>query len=427
MSEKQKKAGFLLPDPIAGYDLWCVRLKVPSAPEYRAAFRGALRILEQWWGWEKTGDTRASQAATYWREIIYNHLQVGGCEFVDDVRQRPGAACKLDKLVDGAWIEFADLQKCPPKIRMNNGRLEVSTDGGQTWQTIEGDPGGGGGQPGVQPGGAEPLAPGECRELDITVYANAPALFPMRVLPGYSVTFISYTGAWKHDNLLTTVWSCAPGDQFFLGACTSPIAQLGDYLTDQPVSRLIARYGALYFDAFERYTLPAGDEDYLELMMNDSDRANNAGSVNVKVRVCNPGWCHEFDFTVSQHGWTIVLGTYQAGQGFTDQQPSTDNVNLTYAWTTPAHITQVQFVFNQIWTGQNPRNLVRQTESGADEGQSSEQGANTVLVDVDYTGNSIFTATDRRVGFNQAMDNLRLTKIRLYGTGDNPFGSNNCT
>jgi microcystin-dependent protein len=81
-SEKQKNAGFLLPDPITGYDLLCVSLKIPNHYHYRAAFRGVLKKLTEWWVWEKSyqpGDTRASQAAFYWRDLIEETLVIGKC------------------------------------------------------------------------------------------------------------------------------------------------------------------------------------------------------------------------------------------------------------------------------------------------------------------------------------------------------------
>lgn len=81
-SEAQHKKGWILPDPVDGYDLLCVNFKIPDHPQYIAAFRGALDELGKWWNWEKTGipgDTRGSQAAKLWRELIFEHLRIGEC------------------------------------------------------------------------------------------------------------------------------------------------------------------------------------------------------------------------------------------------------------------------------------------------------------------------------------------------------------
>lgn len=72
-------SGYLLPTPITGYDLICVTLKIPDVQEYRAAFRGAIKRLTEWHSWQRTGDTKGSQAATYWRQIINDHLIIQDC------------------------------------------------------------------------------------------------------------------------------------------------------------------------------------------------------------------------------------------------------------------------------------------------------------------------------------------------------------
>lgn len=76
-SDAQKNAGYLLPEQLTGHELLCVDLLIPDADEYRAAFLGAIYTLADWWNWEKTyqpGDTRASQAAFYWRGLLNDHL-----------------------------------------------------------------------------------------------------------------------------------------------------------------------------------------------------------------------------------------------------------------------------------------------------------------------------------------------------------------
>jgi hypothetical protein len=94
-SKRQQNRGYLLPqdpDPIDGYELLCVNLKIPNHPAYRAAFRGTLERLSKWWTWEKSyteGDTRASQAAAYWREIFNEHLKIGECGRGDDCIELP--------------------------------------------------------------------------------------------------------------------------------------------------------------------------------------------------------------------------------------------------------------------------------------------------------------------------------------------------
>lgn len=78
-SEAQRKKGWILPESVEGHPLICVSMLIPDVPEYRAAYRGALQELGKWWNWEKTGDTRATQAAQYWRRLLYEHYKIGDC------------------------------------------------------------------------------------------------------------------------------------------------------------------------------------------------------------------------------------------------------------------------------------------------------------------------------------------------------------
>lgn len=76
-SDAQKNAGYLLPEQLTDHELLCVDLLIPDVDQYRAAFLGAIYTLADWWNWEKTyqpGDTRASQAAFYWRGLLNDHL-----------------------------------------------------------------------------------------------------------------------------------------------------------------------------------------------------------------------------------------------------------------------------------------------------------------------------------------------------------------
>lgn len=108
MSDPQKDTGYLLPDPIEGWDLICVTLKIPDTPEYRSAFRGALKSLTEWHKWERTGDTKGTQAATYWRQIINEHLIIQDCdelEFLDGDDMAQFRMCWFDT-EDGRVLRY---------------------------------------------------------------------------------------------------------------------------------------------------------------------------------------------------------------------------------------------------------------------------------------------------------------------------------
>lgn len=109
-SKRQQKAGFLLPNPIDGYPLLDVCLKIPDAPEYRRAFLGHINKLGLWAVWEKSylpGDVRARDAAQLWRDTLYKYLDMG-CDV---------GCCDCDI----------------PLVRIQDGVYQESDDGGVTW------------------------------------------------------------------------------------------------------------------------------------------------------------------------------------------------------------------------------------------------------------------------------------------------------
>lgn len=82
-SKRQRNSGFLLPNPVTGYDTICVSLQIPNVRQYRAAFVGHLFKLANWWTWEKSyigNDERAKEAAAMWRRLLVDTLQISECE-----------------------------------------------------------------------------------------------------------------------------------------------------------------------------------------------------------------------------------------------------------------------------------------------------------------------------------------------------------
>lgn len=104
MSDPQKDQGYLLPDPIEGWELICVTLKIPDTPEYRSAFRGALKSLTEWHKWQRTGDTKGSQAATYLRQIIDEHLVIDDCDPFEDCGDDMGKFKLCWHSTEDGWV-----------------------------------------------------------------------------------------------------------------------------------------------------------------------------------------------------------------------------------------------------------------------------------------------------------------------------------
>lgn len=114
-SEAQKADGWLLPDPIDGYETTCVTFTIPNAPEYIAAANGAINQLTKWWNWEKTyvaGDTRASAAATYLRNIIQPSLFIGGCDVAITAIRIEDCVLQVQVAGNEEWQDVGDLTAC---------------------------------------------------------------------------------------------------------------------------------------------------------------------------------------------------------------------------------------------------------------------------------------------------------------------------
>lgn len=81
-SKRQQNAGYLLPDPVTGYDTICLTVQIPNVREYRAAVVGHLYQLANWWTWEKSyigNDTRARDAAAMFRRLLVDTLILQEC------------------------------------------------------------------------------------------------------------------------------------------------------------------------------------------------------------------------------------------------------------------------------------------------------------------------------------------------------------
>lgn len=71
-----RRRGKLLPSPVTPTDTICIRIEVPNAVEYIAAFFGQLDILGSWYTWDHPTDLTecvdCEEAAQLWRTAIYD-------------------------------------------------------------------------------------------------------------------------------------------------------------------------------------------------------------------------------------------------------------------------------------------------------------------------------------------------------------------
>lgn len=162
---------------------------------------------------------------------------------------------------------------------------------------------------------------------------------------------------------------------------------------------------------------------------------------------CTPGWCYIFDFSDgSAHGWDVVLGSVGADQivGGYGQQWRADGVagtaysttvRLQYTLAVAATITSARFNWYNNYNGSSgDQATYRITWAGADVIEANNQAEGDVLSTVDLSASTPDSTgvIDVAVaaGFSGAgydpEPTCNLCFLILRGTGDNPFGADNC-
>lgn len=132
---RNPRARWVLPTTVNPSTSKCIQVPVPNDPHHIAAFRGAMLALASAANWGNDTAHTAKDVAAVWRAII--DTMDWGCTMFD-VRQNEDLPCHLDKSIDGGttWEQWADLQKCPPKIRTNKGALQFWD--GAAWVALPG-------------------------------------------------------------------------------------------------------------------------------------------------------------------------------------------------------------------------------------------------------------------------------------------------
>jgi len=118
MPKNWEKTGYLIPENIDPDENICVCVPVPKDWGHIRAFMGQLTELSKWITWEKTGGTEAAQAARRWFDITECVQKEIDCIMTN------GCGCGGSGGIGN-----------PTNQRYTaDGHLEVSYDGGETWE-----------------------------------------------------------------------------------------------------------------------------------------------------------------------------------------------------------------------------------------------------------------------------------------------------
>ena len=449
-SEAQKNAGYIIPEEIDGYDLLCVQMFVPNNLEYIAAFSGQLWELGTWFTWEKTytpGDTRASQAAAYWRYLLDTYLCI---QFNKPKKDDGMPCCNDDELLSRFTSE---------------GVFQTSADGGLTWvdnpgldprnDAIQAPPIGGTGG-GVQCAAAnnvrdtfktyrdqliELLTAGTTFLAIIAAIIGALGVLLGLTVVASSISVLLFGLAAGLLSLTPEAAETALSDTFMedfkcIVFCHMHSDGRVAYADWQGIlADIDTTFAGFTLTFFKGLTQAMG---YIGI--------NNAGTIGVSTASdcddCGCGWCYTFDFETTNGGFNIIPttgGFYDAGNGWKSAYwVGTDGngyrtVDIQRNFTATITSLDIAVHLETRGTPPYPDNWIYAASNiGALITSGGTPGAPLDIV-LSWTGLQAVTGLpiiQASAGFlNGGGDpggQVVIKTITLRGTGSNPFGDSNC-
>lgn len=411
MAQKRRNppARYQLPLVVNPASHKCFVIQVPNDIYHLAAFRGQLEALASAYAWGNDEAHTALSVASVWRNVIDN---MESCMPAPQFRQNTN--CTLQVSFDGGftWDTVFNAYNCALGAiadEIANGTLQAA------------------GVSQSPAGGVIPV--NECHSYHVVLFGNQRWHSPIPLSDGYSITVSNVKGGWSDGYALGAVWQCPDGEYYSLGYCTGSF--IGGYAGDPIPSlyhmRLIGHVG-VYFDAYNTsYVVPNGTGNAdLVFQANDSDLSDNLGSIEFDVAICNySSWCYEFDFRVGTQGFAnyTSTATWVNGQGW--QNTGGDSAIYISRLFASAYITYIEYEIDISGSSSPPW---RGFNAGAFDGSTTIVNA----VNTSYgNGNHVNSASGggNATIIKTAMQTdgvLYLRRIRIHGSGVNPFGSSNC-
>lgn len=436
--------------------------------EYLPAVGGALAALTEPANWERYGDITPEQAAERMAAMLYSWSgEIPSGDAMFNLRIAPTDQCLVQRTDDGGltWQDFFRLDECAlTRIVRNPQTRELGYSRPSTPTTFYRFPDGPWGQS-MAPW--QPTLPPGSGDADKCLAAWR-ALDVLREL---------YNQTWRPFSLgiPTTVLELAMSAIDLLENLPIPVNILDDMLETG-----MAEYAAAWDENHAAFWAAYGEELACELMCNasdstgtirfnhtsfvgklqalgtagqgvakglvillrflDADALNIAGTVNTRQTAdcadcnCPETWCYEFDFTTGQQGFAVNenngwwAGQYVAGQGFGQARTRNENkcaaaivrtfspaisgvraIEMDYFRTTPASASE---------------NLEIHALGQRKGFNDSPAGEGTVRWSFDNLVNVASLGGINETEF--ACTTAYIRRIRLYGEGTNPLGTDNC-
>lgn len=390
--------------------LRCVQIQIPDSDAAVRQLMGMLYELTHWQNFDREGDHKGTQWAQAWRAAIVESVPIAECGGpLIQFRACSGPSCGLEYSTDGGdtW-SCIDLAPCIETI-WDEKLAQAFDDGvlgrGTTTQNPQDAP-----------------AANTCVTYHGKLSPGSKWISPSPVSSGDQITITGTWGGWSIGEIR---WWCADGNRYLLGHCQEGTYENdeGDLLASRPHMSLIGLLNGSYFSAFDTpFLVPAGTSPQeFYLVANTGLTGVPSGEIEFDVEVCSAGWCYEFDFTTGAHGWEIdgSYGTLDSS-GFHSACPDVCALILKTSFTS-AHITAFEvFYSNSGFPGGGANhyyNLKNGSSVAATKGMPTADGTHDWI--------DSWSATGDNIEWN-LWGTVNVTKIRLFGSGDCPFGTPNC-
>lgn len=301
-------------------------------------------------------------------------------------------------------------------------------------------------QPGEVPtSGIEQPEPAQCVQFHVQMGADQAWMLPVQLSTGDTVAVSNQQGAWSDGKLgpLSAFW-CPNGKDYTLGQCFTDRVPLASDPNQNAwhMEAMLQIGNDYYLPMREMITIPGGFETPLDaVFVPNYDRDPlGYGTVSFDVEVCRGGWVHNFDFTteetwlnespynsvyVTDQGWesgTWDYGndTYRITAIQTEFESRTlTSMTVTFEWTNG---------FNSLGENSNNMRVWIQEDSGAYyifPNTHFEDGMHTITVTgwprTNYKLGIVGTCGYRAGNHTDPGGELRITGVRLTGTGTDPF------
>lgn len=455
--KRKHDPGYKLPEVIEPDENCCICIPIPNDFNHKMAFLGQLDELGYWWNWERDELKQGREAAAVWRKIV-------AC--IREEMDMSGCGCGGDTI--GETLRRIGY----------DGIEEISNDGGETWtDNTTGDPRfysaafpGLAGPDGdtkkceaanSMVGFFEDLQAQEKQALDnneslAELFALLTAvLISLGIVTGGTTIAIAAVLNFVINlfaHLIPEDFDAQFTNDTWVDLLCVVYCNMGE---DGSISmaQWIAIQEAVLTDVggYAGHWLKGHIQALGTIGLTNAGRANYGGTRECDDCSCSDVWCYLFDFTVNDGGWIKEEffgdnnGVYQAASGwrFTDAvntNTTPDSANrLVYIDRTFDISTLTKVTVTYDYVGGTYDSNTRQALSIGLNAASAIAKTRAEMVDGNgqefiWEG-SVGGVTNVNVYLRSSIDivspyvysgDAKIVSVKLEGTGDNPFGSDNC-